>query len=245
MTPDLARAILELHASTGMTQQEIAFKVGVNQGRVNEVIKRGKWLDDDPHAPEAVARDKAKARMRADPSRARNRRPQGGAALGEAPGLPAGTARLRGSVAPCRRRARRQRTASAAWSARRGFHGPAGSVLRARHLGGVGRSEGAPPADRDDPAGRTGQCPQARGPTRQRSTPSRASPGCGGASGWSITPSCAGRIPLHPGRRAAPALQSVPDRALHRDHRPHRSERAGKRGAAAGARRDTYRDPRC
>lgn len=67
MTPDLARAILELHASTGMTQQEIAFKVGVNQGRVNEVIKRGKWLDDDPHAPEAVARDKAKARMRADP----------------------------------------------------------------------------------------------------------------------------------------------------------------------------------
>ncbi|MBB2963049.1 RNA polymerase subunit sigma-70 [Methylobacterium sp. R2-1] len=67
MTPDLARAILELHASTGMTQQEIAFKVGVNQGRVNEVIKRGKWLDDDPHAPEAVARDRAKARMRADP----------------------------------------------------------------------------------------------------------------------------------------------------------------------------------
>jgi len=67
MTPYLARAILELHASTGMTQQEIAFKVGVNQGRVNEVIKRGKWLDDDPHAPEAVARDKAKARMRADP----------------------------------------------------------------------------------------------------------------------------------------------------------------------------------
>jgi hypothetical protein len=67
MTPELARSILELHASTGMTQQEIAFKVGVNQGRVNEVIKRGKWLDDDPHAPEAIARDKAKARMRADP----------------------------------------------------------------------------------------------------------------------------------------------------------------------------------
>ncbi|MCZ2947007.1 hypothetical protein NYY74_18200, partial [Acinetobacter baumannii] len=42
MTPELARAILDLHASTGMTQQEIAFKVGVNQGRVNEVIKRGK-----------------------------------------------------------------------------------------------------------------------------------------------------------------------------------------------------------
>ncbi len=61
------RQIQELHAATGMTQQEIAFKVGVNQGRVNEVLKRGKWLDDDPHAPEAVARDRAKARMRADP----------------------------------------------------------------------------------------------------------------------------------------------------------------------------------
>ncbi|MCJ2056045.1 RNA polymerase subunit sigma-70 [Methylobacterium sp. J-048] len=67
MTPELARAILDLHASTGMTQQEIAFKVGVNQGRVNEVIKRGKWLSDDPQAPEAVARDKALARMRGDP----------------------------------------------------------------------------------------------------------------------------------------------------------------------------------
>ena len=67
MTPELARAILDLHATTGMTQQEIAFKVGVNQGRVNEVIKRGKWLSDDPSAPEAVARDKAVARMRGDP----------------------------------------------------------------------------------------------------------------------------------------------------------------------------------
>lgn len=67
MTPDLARAILDLHASTGMTQQEIAFKVGVNQGRVNEVIKRGKWLSDNPNAPEAVARDKAKARIRGEP----------------------------------------------------------------------------------------------------------------------------------------------------------------------------------
>ena len=67
MTPELARAILDLHATTGMTQQEIAFKVGVNQGRVNEVIKRGKWLTDDPSAPAAVARDKAVARMRGDP----------------------------------------------------------------------------------------------------------------------------------------------------------------------------------
>ncbi|KQT90546.1 hypothetical protein [Methylobacterium sp. Leaf466] len=66
MTPELGRAILDLHASTGMTQQEIAFKVGVNQGRVNEVIKRGKWLNDDPQSPEAVARDKAKAKMRGD-----------------------------------------------------------------------------------------------------------------------------------------------------------------------------------
>ncbi|AWN39489.1 RNA polymerase subunit sigma-70 [Methylobacterium durans] len=75
MTPDLARAILDLHASTGMTQQEIAFKVGVNQGRVNEVIKRGKWLSDDPHAPEAVARDKAIARMRGDPRPRKAARP--------------------------------------------------------------------------------------------------------------------------------------------------------------------------
>jgi hypothetical protein len=63
MTPDLAREILELHASTGMTQQEIAFQLGINQGRVNEVIKRGKWLSDDPNAPEAVTRDKALDRM--------------------------------------------------------------------------------------------------------------------------------------------------------------------------------------
>ena len=63
MTPELARHILELHATTEMTQQEIAFQLGVNQGRVNEVIKRGKWLDDNPAAPEAIARDKAKARM--------------------------------------------------------------------------------------------------------------------------------------------------------------------------------------
>lgn len=75
MTPDLARAILDLHASTGMTQQEIAFKVGVNQGRVNEVIKRGKWLDGDPHSEEAVARDKAKARLRGDPRPSRAKTP--------------------------------------------------------------------------------------------------------------------------------------------------------------------------
>src|SRR3712207_2925704 len=62
MTPELARRILELHDTTDMTQQEIAFHLGVNQGRVNEVIKRGKWLSGDPNAPEAVARDKALGR---------------------------------------------------------------------------------------------------------------------------------------------------------------------------------------
>lgn len=72
MTPELAREILELHGSTEMTQQEIAFKLGVNQGRVNEVIKRGKWLSGDQAAPEAVARDKGKARIQGtEPKRAR------------------------------------------------------------------------------------------------------------------------------------------------------------------------------
>ena len=64
MTPALARKILELHTTTAMTQQEIAFQLGVNQGRVNEVIKRGKWLTEDPESAEAKARDKAKARMK-------------------------------------------------------------------------------------------------------------------------------------------------------------------------------------
>lgn len=63
MTAELARTIVEMHASTGMTQQEIAFKLGVNQGRVNEVIKRGKWLNADPKAPEAQSRDKAMERL--------------------------------------------------------------------------------------------------------------------------------------------------------------------------------------
>ena len=64
MTPEVARQILDLHATTDMTQQEIAFRLGVNQGRVNEVIKRGKWLTDDPSSPEAVARDRAVERIR-------------------------------------------------------------------------------------------------------------------------------------------------------------------------------------
>lgn len=62
MTPELATQILYLHRTTEMTQQEIAFQLSVNQGRVNEVIKRGKWLDADPSSPEAVARDKARKR---------------------------------------------------------------------------------------------------------------------------------------------------------------------------------------
>jgi predicted DNA-binding protein YlxM (UPF0122 family) len=64
MTPELARKILELHTTTDMTQQEIAFQLGINQGRVNEVVKRGKWLTEDPQSEEAQARDKAKARMK-------------------------------------------------------------------------------------------------------------------------------------------------------------------------------------
>lgn len=78
MTPELARRILELHGTTEMTQQEIAFELGVNQGRVNEVIKRGKWLDDDPNSPEAVARDKAKARMKGTTRRERPARSRTG-----------------------------------------------------------------------------------------------------------------------------------------------------------------------
>ncbi len=64
MTPELAAEILHLHETTNMTQQEIAFQLGVNQGRVNEVIKRRKWLTDDPAAPEAQARDMGKQRAK-------------------------------------------------------------------------------------------------------------------------------------------------------------------------------------
>ena len=67
MTPEVARQILDLHGATQMTQQEIAFKIGVNQGRVNEVIKRGKWLDGNPSSPEAQSRDKALAKARRTP----------------------------------------------------------------------------------------------------------------------------------------------------------------------------------
>jgi hypothetical protein len=94
MTPELARSILELHATTTMTQQEIAFKLGVNQGRVNEVIKRGKWLTDDPQAPEAVARDKALARA----ARRAGTKPRAAARRGRKPD------RAPGATEPDRRR---------------------------------------------------------------------------------------------------------------------------------------------
>ena len=71
MTAELAREVLRYHATTGMTQQEIAFKLGVNQGRVNEVVKRGKWLGTNPEAPELIDRDKAMDRLK---QRARARR---------------------------------------------------------------------------------------------------------------------------------------------------------------------------
>lgn len=64
MTPELAAEILHLHETTNMTQQEIAFQLGVNQGRVNEVIKRRKWLTEDAAAPEAQARDMGKQRAK-------------------------------------------------------------------------------------------------------------------------------------------------------------------------------------
>jgi hypothetical protein len=66
-----------------MTQQEIAFALGVNQGRVNEVIKRGKWLSGDPAAPEAVVRDRALARMGRDGGRkTRRQRAKAGPSTG-------------------------------------------------------------------------------------------------------------------------------------------------------------------
>jgi hypothetical protein len=55
MTPELAQKIRELHRTTMFTQQEIAFKLGVNQGRVNEVIKHGKWLSPEGSSLERAA----------------------------------------------------------------------------------------------------------------------------------------------------------------------------------------------
>jgi hypothetical protein len=95
MTPDLARRILDLHQTTELTQQEIAFKLGVNQGRVNEVIKHGKWLTTDPNAPEALARDKALARAaKGRPPRAADRQRRIGAAASRKPRAAASQAQL-------------------------------------------------------------------------------------------------------------------------------------------------------
>lgn len=44
MTPERAREVLDMHRNTIMTQCQIARALGINQGRVNEVIKQGKWL---------------------------------------------------------------------------------------------------------------------------------------------------------------------------------------------------------
>lgn len=95
MTPELATEILHLHETTNMTQQEIAFQLGVNQGRVNEVIKRRKWLSEDPAAPEAQARDQAKQRAKEGvgipprpPSRKKKAKPAAEAAPEAAPALP-------------------------------------------------------------------------------------------------------------------------------------------------------------
>ncbi|MGF7175674.1 sigma factor-like helix-turn-helix DNA-binding protein [Azospirillum doebereinerae] len=87
MTPELASEVLYLHRNTEMTQQEIAFQLGVNQGRVNEVIKRGKWLDGDPASPEAVARDKAVKRAEKGVGVA-PRRPSARKTASPKPGMP-------------------------------------------------------------------------------------------------------------------------------------------------------------
>ncbi len=78
----LAQQIVDLHRTTTLTQQEIAFKLGVNQGRVNEVIKHGKWLSDDPSSPEAVARDRALARKTRTKQREQRRPPSESAHAG-------------------------------------------------------------------------------------------------------------------------------------------------------------------
>jgi hypothetical protein len=66
MTTELAQQVLILHKNLKMSQKEIAFKLGINQGRVNDVIKRGKWLSSDPQSPKAVVRgrDRALERLR-------------------------------------------------------------------------------------------------------------------------------------------------------------------------------------
>jgi hypothetical protein len=79
MTPELAQKIRELHRTTMFTQQEIAFKLGVNQGRVNEVIKHGKWLSAESSSLERAAPlpSSRKRRLRARPEgREQSREPR-------------------------------------------------------------------------------------------------------------------------------------------------------------------------
>jgi hypothetical protein len=79
MTPELAQKISELHRTTMFTQQEIAFKLGVNQGRVNEVVKHGKWLGAEGSSPERAAppRSPRKRGLSARPERReQNRAPR-------------------------------------------------------------------------------------------------------------------------------------------------------------------------
>ncbi|WP_448191536.1 sigma factor-like helix-turn-helix DNA-binding protein [Azospirillum sp. sgz301742] len=101
MTPELASEILYLHRTTEMTQQEIAFHLGVNQGRVNEVIKRGKWLDGDPASAEAVARDKAVERAKAGVGVRPRRKPPG-----KPPGKPADGASAVAGKPPAKKKVR-------------------------------------------------------------------------------------------------------------------------------------------
>jgi hypothetical protein len=68
MTPEVAREVLRLHRTTAMTQQEIAFALGVNQGRVNEVVKHGKWLSGDPAPPAGKGRARPGAAARPSPA---------------------------------------------------------------------------------------------------------------------------------------------------------------------------------
>ena len=100
MTPELAAEILHLHETTNMTQQEIAFQLGVNQGRVNEVIKRRKWLTDDPEAPEAQARDMGKQRAKEGVGVAPRRSSRKKAAKPEAEAAPEVVPEVASEVAP-------------------------------------------------------------------------------------------------------------------------------------------------
>ena len=115
MTSDLAQQIVLLHQNTKMTQQEIAFKLGVNQGRVNEVIKRGKWLSGDPQAPEAVARDEALERaakgVGKSPRPERERKPAARKKKAEKPAAEVQAAPVE-VEAPHRRRSRPRRRGS-------------------------------------------------------------------------------------------------------------------------------------